>query len=453
MRQMAYKKNENNVETPDRDQTPVQSISTDPNRILADIFRREALHHAQKSLGMPVRQLGVSAWILSFFFLALLAATLIFLFNTKYARKETVPGHVTPLEGSFRITSQYVGLVEKILVHEGQLVKAGQELIVVAANPVLEDGSSLADNLKVIQKTQREAQVRQETAKMKQLAQQMEEVATRQASIRLDLRRLGDARQLLERRLDLQLQNLAANRQLADKGMVSSAFLRQHEDAVLSIQQQIQESQREYELQKGRLAELVPQLGRLSADQDLARHTAVSLRAEMQEKELNSDSQFSRHLVAPVEGIVTALQIHPGAPVSQNQTLAVVVPSTGVAQAGTQLEVELWAPSKAIGFVKPGAKVRIMYDAFPYQTFGVGHGIVRDVSGSPVMPGDLPLPLDTKEQLFRIRIKLARMDLEAYGRNWTLYPGMRLSADLILEEESLIDWILGPLRAAARRAI
>ena len=134
-------------------------------------------------------------------------------------------------------------------MHEGQLVKAGQELIVVAANPVLEDGSSLADNLKVIQKTQREAQVRQETAKMKQLAQQMEEVATRQASIRLDLRRLGDARQLLERRLDLQLQNLAANRQLADKGMVSSAFLRQHEDAVLSIQQQIQESQREYELQ------------------------------------------------------------------------------------------------------------------------------------------------------------------------------------------------------------
>ena len=99
MRQMAYKNNENNVETPDRDQTPVQSISTDPNRILADIFRREALHHAQKSLGMPVRQLGVSAWILSAFFLALLAATLIFLFNTKYARKETVPGHVTPLEG------------------------------------------------------------------------------------------------------------------------------------------------------------------------------------------------------------------------------------------------------------------------------------------------------------------------------------------------------------------
>ncbi|OYO30310.1 hypothetical protein CD932_03555 [Janthinobacterium sp. PC23-8] len=70
-----------------------------------------------------------------------------------------------------------------------------------------------------------------------------------------------------------------------------------------------------------------------------------------------------------------------------------------------------------------------MYDAFPFQTFGISRGVVREIASAPVMPNELPVPIETKEQLFRIRVMLERTALEAYGRSWPLTPGMR--AELI----------------------
>jgi membrane fusion protein len=377
----------------------------------------------------------------------------VFLFTARYARKETVFGQITPIEGSFRITPQYTGLAEKVLVHEGQHVKAGDELLVVSSDPLLQNGASLAAGLKLIQATQRRTQSQQESTRVEQVQRQIEELRTRQSGIKSDLQRLRDARVLLEKREALQEKNLKAHRALAEQGMVSEAYIRQQEDTLLGIQQQVQQSQREYESQSSRLAEIAPQIGRLIADAALARLNSTSSQADMQEKELNSEAQLGRHLQAPIDGVITALQARPGAPVTANQTLAVIVPETAIVGDNAQLEVELWAPSRAVGFVRPGARVRIMYDAFPYQTFGVGEGRVRDVSGTPVLPTDLPIPLDTREQLFRIRVVLNSTSLMAYGKAWPVFPGMRLSADLILEEESLIDWLLEPLRAARKRAI
>ena len=41
---------------------------------------------------------------------------------------------------------------------------------------------------------------------------------------------------------------------------------------------------------------------------------------------------------------------------------------------------------------------------------------------------------------------------QAYGKAWPLAAGMSLSADLVLEERSLLDWLLEPLLAAKKRA-
>lgn len=194
------------------------------------------------------------------------------------------------------------------------------------------------------------------------------------------------------------------------------------------------------------------QIGRLHAEASLASSEASTLKIQQQERELGLEAAHVARLVAPIDGIVTSLQIRSGGTVAAGQTLAVVIPTT-TTPSEKSLEVELWAPSRAVGFVRPGAKVRIMYDAFPYQTFGIGHGVVQEVSGTPLSPGELSAPTASHEQLFRIRVSIVHSSLKAYGRSWTLVPGMRLSADLILEEQSLLEWILGPLRAVRNRAL
>jgi membrane fusion protein len=419
---------------------------------LQDFFRKEAYESTYRKYGSPIRLLGVSGWVLSIFLFTILVISLAFIISARYARKETISGQVSPVEGSYRITAQNSGIAEKVLVEEGQLVNAGDDIVSISSDPTLENGERLAAGLKIIQTTQQRAQEQQASARLEQVQSQISELRARQEGLQSDLSRLHDTVELLRRRRELQEQTLQAYRSLETQGMISKAMMRQQEDALLAIDQQIQQAERTSSLQRSELEQTAPQLRRLQADADYAKSESASVNAQLHEKQLNSDAQMSRKLVAPIAGVVTALQVRPGNAIGAGQTLAIIVPRSGN-HPTNRLEVELWAPSKAIGFVKPGAPVRIMYDAFPYQTFGVGRGIVREVSAAPVGPNELPIPVETREQLFRIRVKLDRASLNAYGRDWSLVPGMRLSADLILEEQSLFEWLLAPLRAISNRSI
>ena len=57
--------------------------------------------------------------------------------------------------------------------------------------------------------------------------------------------------------------------------------------------------------------------------------------------------------------------------------------------AGALLEARLYGPSRAIGFVRPGQRVLLRYDAYPHQKFGHYAGTVTAVSRATVSPGEL----------------------------------------------------------------
>ena len=154
-------------------------------------------------------------------------------------------------------------------------------------------------------------------------------------------------------------------------------------------------------------------------------------------------------VVALRDGQITNIQVKQGDFVGANQTLALIVPQSSVSRAQ---QVVLWVPSRAVGFVQPGHKVRLMFDAFPYQSFGAGSGRVADISLAPIMPNELPIPIETNEQMYKVLVTLDRDTLEAYGRSWPLRAGMRLSADLVLDEKSLLGWLFDPVTAMRKRA-
>ena len=65
---------------------------------------------------------------------------------------------------------------------------------------------------------------------------------------------------------------------------------------------------------------------------------------------------------------MSALQASLGQAVDPAKPLMTLTPRGGA------LRAELYVPSRAIGFVKTGQRVRLLYDAFPYQKFGPGRG-------------------------------------------------------------------------------
>jgi membrane fusion protein len=186
--------------------------------------------------------------------------------------------------------------------------------------------------------------------------------------------------------------------------------------------------------------------GRLQAQKAQSRAEVARARAQFDQRRAEQLAAEGTVVVASRSGRVVALQARPGASALPGQAIAVIVPE------GAPLQAELWVPSRAAGFVRVGARVRLMYDSFPYQKFGVGHGRVISVAGAPTNPADLPVPIETREALYRIVVRIDDAAVNGYGKTWALAPGMRLAADMILDERNLWEWLLDPLIAAKRRS-
>src|SRR3546814_11174928 len=74
---------------------------------------------------------------------------------------------------------------------------------------------------------------------------------------------------------------------------------------------------------------------------------------------------------SPIDGQVAALQSRAGQAVGPDRPVMVVLGDDA------RLDVELFAPSRAIGFARVGERVQLMYHAFPYQQFGTFGGTVK----------------------------------------------------------------------------
>lgn len=147
-------------------------------------------------------------------------------------------------------------------------------------------------------------------------------------------------------------------------------------------------------------------------------------------------------------GVVSSLLVKAGQAVSAGQPLLTILPQ------GSALQAQLLVPSSAIGFVHKGTPVVLHYQAFPYQKFGVEHGVVVDVSRSALSPADIATMLGKQpppEPLYLIKVKLAKQAIQAYGKQQALLPGMSVDADLLLDHRRMIQWIFEPLYGMAKR--
>ncbi len=174
-------------------------------------------------------------------------------------------------------------------------------------------------------------------------------------------------------------------------------------------------------------------------------HREVQALAQAQAE---NESHRATLVLAPQAGEVATLLAAPGQPVVAGQTLATLLP------AGAALEAELWVPTRAAGFVRPGTAVWLRVDAFPYARYGQLPAHVREVSQSAVTMadlGDLPSAGVPQQQagVFRVLVTLNADTPADAALAWrqSLKAGMRVQASLVAEHRTLLQWALEPLSA------
>jgi membrane fusion protein len=414
------------------------------------LFRPEAIQ-AQNQAWLGSIQLlrPLSLRLLSLTAITAVLAVGLFLSSAEYTRKARVSGYLLPDRGVLRVSSAQAATVLSREVSEGQSVKAGDVLFVLSLDSANQSAEAIAKNLSAGQQS-----LQMSAEHQRQLAHTQQQTLTQ--------RRKGLERELalLKAEAGLQLERqaladaaLARLEQLGRDQFISAAQVQAKREEVLGLRAQAQALERQRETLLREQEATLAEAQQLPLKEQVLQGVIERDSAELNRLGLETEGRRRLVLRAPSDGVVATLQAEPGQSVTAGAVLASVLP------AQAQMLAQLYAPSSAVGFVRPQQVVNLRYQAFPYQKFGSQSGRVLQVSRTPLTPAELallnlPAALSQgaqSEPLYRITVGLDRQTVTAYGQEQALSAGMQLDADVLLERRRLIEWIFEPLLSLARR--
>ena len=382
------------------------------------------------SLAQPLR-----LWLLAAFVAAAAIAIGVFLAVGEYTRRSRVAGQLVPDLGLSTVVAPTSGIVDRIYPREGQRVLVGAPLALVATPRATQSGADARSSIdEGIQR--RRASLRASARSRAAL------LATREAGLRAQLTaiqremaRLQDQLGNRTRQVALGKQTLERYRTLSQQRYLSALQLVQQEQVLLDLvsgQQGLQRQLAALQRDQARLQQALMEIPAQRAAEQAAATRELTL---LDREEVQNDTSGELLVEAPLAGLVASRLIEPGQAVQAGQPLLSLLP------AGSQLQAQLFVPSRAIGFIEPGDHVLLRYQAFPYQKFGHHEGVVRRVSRSAV-PG---AGGQVGEPFYRVLVDIERQSITAYGRQERLRPGMLLEADIMGEHRKLYEWMLEPL--------
>lgn len=411
--------------------------------VTSPLFRKEALDaKCRGSLGSVSLAQPLRLWALTLG--AALVAIIVGLFLTlgSYTRRSKVAGQLVPSMGLSTVTAPETGLISRLDVIEGSPVNRGQTLAVVTVpRATVTEGDTLAALERRLER-RREGLIEGRSAQKDLIAAQDTGYRSQLSVARHELAQVETEIGIRQAQIRISEETLQRLRQLEDDRYVSLLEIKQQESSGLSWHGEMQALQRQAIVIR-RSIEQLEQASRELLGQRRATDAALTRDLALLEQEkLEVQARGALTVNAPVAGTVSAQMIKSGQTVQAGQPLLTLLP------VNAELEAELLVPSRAIGFIEPGDRVLLRYQAYPYQKFGHHEGKVIQISRSALIPGELGAltgSTRTGEPLYRVTVSLAKQVVTAYGKDESLKPGMLLDADILGERRRLIEWILEPL--------
>lgn len=390
----------------------------------------------------------ISHTFLTIFFVLIAASIVVFFALFSTTRKAQCEGRLLPIAGVIQIIPSQTGVITSKRVSEGQIVKAGEVLFVLSS----ERSSSTDDSTqKTISKlmTKRHDSFNSELKQLNvQSGQRMQAARRRAADLTAEVNRFDEQIAMQKKRVELSEQNFQRFMELQTKNYISPSQLQDKQGELLDQRQRLAELHRQQESSKRDLVSTESNLRDLEI-QAARDANAIERNAAEIEQELTENEARREILVrAPQDGMVTGITTELGQTVVASTVLASVLP------AGSNLEAEIYAPSRSVGFVRVGMPVLLRYQAYPYQKFGQYTAHVKEVSNTALTPQELGAASGTgksAEPLYRIRLKLDNQHVLAYGKAMPLKSGMLVDASIVLEQRKLYEWILEPIFSISGR--
>lgn len=164
-------------------------------------------------------------------------------------------------------------------------------------------------------------------------------------------------------------------------------------------------------------------------------YETAQLRLEQARKRIDRTLEAESDLIlAPETGIVTQVMVNAmGQVISKGQALIALAP------AAAPMVAEVMVLNKDVGLLKVGQLVKLKYDAYAFQDFGIKRGWLTHISPDAVIDGHIG-------PIFKCVVELEEHTMHVKGYDKPLMFGMKGTAEMMTDRQSVLLMLLSPLR-------
>ena len=357
-----------------------------------------------------------TAWLLiAAFLFALLIAVVLRLPETVDCRFVLIPATADPIQ------SPRQAIISRVVVEEGQPVKAGEELFVLRSDEI--DGwhtqfRTLTEDLR----TKQESLTRNETAYAAQLGIKSEEIEQAKSEVKFRESYAQTSRELVTRM-----------EKLAKQG-------HEPENDLIKLKLDLAGSEKDLSLAQRTLQQITLDRQRMETEharqrgEEQAEVEKLKMRIAALKTDLENAHQNLLTVRSPYEGAVISVdQRTTGSFVQQGQVLCQLAPKGSKPRARMALN-EAGLPKLAVA-----QRVRYFFEAFPYQRYGTVPGKVDWISPSAVTTAE--------GSRFVALGSLDRFEISGRaGQALPLRVGMKGDAHIIVGGRTLIEYAFEPIQ-------
>lgn len=389
------------------------------------------------------------------------------------------PGRIVVSERTKLIQPLERSVVRRVLVKDGQRVKAGQPLVELDPTSASADKTAVEEQLKantsdalrarallkampggavdlratpLLDVPSKWSAAERNTVQM-QLAAEWSEIGAKLARLAAEIqRRQAEAATMREAVAKLETTlPLARQREEDVKRLTAQGFMSGH--AGQDRTRERIELERDLATQRAKLQETLAGLHESEnaraaylaetrrtlydreAQADLRRQAATQEHAKAVHRE-----QLAT-LTAPVDGVIQQVAVHTsGGVVTEAQVLMIVVPE------GAQITAEVTLENKDIGFVASGQAAAIKLETFNFTRYGTIEGKVTMVTADAVND-------EKRGAIFPVTLALAHNEIDIDGKKIRLAPGMNLTAEIKTGKRRVIEYLLSPIQKAGNESL
>lgn len=377
-------------------------------------------------------------------------------------------GKVIPSRQLQTLQSLDGGIIEDILVREGQLVEAGELLIkidptrfVATLGENRAQQTALTAQVARLQalinglpldfpsdlKEQAPLLITQETRLYESSLQELnEQQSVYNSQIRQKEQQLSEAkaaRSQYQTTLELTQRELNVTRPLLSSGAVSDVDILRLERDVARLQGEYNRAGASVSAQQAAVSEAVNKknevrLNVLNRWQEQLAESASKLDAISQVKQGLEDKVRQADIRAPVRGTIQRLHVTTeGGVATPGSDIVDIVPIDD------QLVIEARIPPKDIAFIHPEQKATLRFSAYDFSVFGGLQAQVTHISADTITD-------ENDNTYYLVRLET---DREGFSDDLLIIPGMTAQVDIITGKKTVLAYLMRPVIKAGAIAL